>query len=250
VKDWKEQEKQFFDIDEEPMPSSHWAVPWSDLMMIAFVLFAVLYSYVLSHRDLADAFKKPSKQTTAPAPAKAPPKVPEFREPLTETAPMAKPGATMEELYESLKNTVTVSKLEDVTVELEKDKTIKVSVGEPMMFDLGKADLKPASMRFLREFADKIVATKYKIVVEGNTDSFPVHSTAFQTNWELSAMRAVRVARFLIEDGGLEPERFSVVGNSMYKPVVPNTSFSNKAKNRRVDILITRERIDERGNRE
>jgi hypothetical protein len=53
VRDRKDPHKsQLFDLDEEPMPSSHWAVPWSDLMMIAFVLFAVLYSYVLSHRDL------------------------------------------------------------------------------------------------------------------------------------------------------------------------------------------------------
>lgn len=150
----------------------------------------------------------------------------------------------MEDLFEALRTTVKVSKLEDVTVALEKDKTIKVSVGEPLMFDLGRAELKPGSMQFLRELADRIVATKYKVVVEGHTDSFPVHSAGFTTNWELSAGRAVKVARFLIEDGGLEPERFSVVGYSMYKPVAPNTSAANKAKNRRVEIVITKEKIE------
>jgi chemotaxis protein MotB len=239
-------ERPLFDLGDDPMPESHWAVPWSDLMMVAFVLFAVLYSYVLSHRDIADALQKPSKTAVSRPPVDKMPKAPDLPVPPTDkshsiTAPE---GVSMEDLYESLRNTIKVSRVEDVTVALEKDRTIKVSVGEPMIFDLGRADLKPESMRFLREFADRIVATKYKIVVEGHTDSFPIHSAGFPTNWELSAIRAARVARFLIEDGGLEPERFSVAGYSMYKPVVPNTSLANKAKNRRVEIVITREKIE------
>ncbi|HEY3277374.1 MAG TPA: flagellar motor protein MotB [Syntrophorhabdaceae bacterium] len=238
-------ERPSFDYDEEPMPSGHWAVPWSDLMMVAFVLFAVLYSYVLSHRDFGDALKKPAKgaaqRSAIREGSKAPGAAPSLN-PAPGTGEAG--GAAMEDLFEALRTTVKVSKLEDVTVALEKDKTIKVSVGEPLMFDLGRAELKPGSMQFLRELADRIVATKYKVVVEGHTDSFPVHSAGFTTNWELSAGRAVKVARFLIEDGGLEPERFSVVGYSMYKPVAPNTSAANKAKNRRVEIVITKEKIE------
>ncbi len=240
-------ERHLFDLDHDSAPEGHWAVPWSDLMMVAFVLFAVLYSYVLSHRDLGDALsRKPSKTQVSVSPIKDPSKLPQLPDPLSQLSHQVKvPGSvSMEDLYEALKNTIRVSRVEDVTVALEKDNTIKVSVGEPMMFDLGRADLKPQSMRFLREFADKMVTTKYKIIVEGHTDSFPVHSASFPTNWELSAVRATRVARFLIEDGGLEPERFAVVGYSMYKPVVPNTSLQNKAKNRRVEIVITKEKIE------
>jgi chemotaxis protein MotB len=239
-------ERQLFDLEGESMPTSHWAVPWSDLMMVAFVLFAVLYSYVLSHRDLAEALQKPAKAQVSRSAIKDMAKVPQVPDPFSEQSHQVKVpgGAGMEDLYEALRNTIKVSRVEDVTVALEKNNTIKVSVGEPMIFDLGRADLKPQSMRFLREFADKMVATKYKIVVEGHTDSFPVHSATFATNWELSAIRATRVVRFLIEDGGLEPERFTVAGYSMYKPVVPNTSLPNKAKNRRVEIVITRDKIE------
>ncbi|MEO2054911.1 MAG: OmpA family protein [Nitrospira sp.] len=83
--------------------------------------------------------------------------------------------------------------------------------------------------------------TQNEIHVVGHTDNFPIRSTLFQTNWELSVIRASRVARYLIEAGDLEPGRFSVLGHSMYRPVAPNTTEENKQKNRRVEIIITRD---------
>lgn len=236
-------EKPIFDFD-EAMPSGHWAVPWSDLMMVAFVLFAVLYSYAISHRDITEAIK--NRVTNAPA------KLPINKSPIKdlskppETPKEARPASSIsiEELFENLQKTITVSKAEDVSVMLDQNKAIKVSIGEALLFDLGKADLKPDSISFLRKFSETISKTKYKIIVEGHTDPFPIHNETFPTNWELSAIRAIKVARFLIEGTGLEAERFSVVGYSLYKPVVPNSSPENKAKNRRVEIVITREKIE------
>jgi chemotaxis protein MotB len=238
-------ENDLFDFD-DPMPSGHWAVPWSDLMMVAFVLFAVLYSYVLSHRDIGDALSKPLKKVptkstvrTSPGKPQVPPVFSEMNKEVD-----ARGNVSMEELYETLKTTVKVANPDDVSVALDQNKNIKVSVGEPMLFDLGRADLKPGSIDFLEKFAEKIRKTRYKITVEGHTDSFPIHSDYFPTNWELSTMRAIRVARFLIEDAGLEAERFTVAGYSMYKPLAPNSSPQAKAKNRRVEIVITREKIE------
>lgn len=213
-------------------------------MMVAFVLFAVLYSYALSHRDITEAIKNrvanaPTKLPINQSPIKDLTKPPETPQEAKSTS-----GISIEELFENLQKTITVSKAEDVTVMLDQNKAIKVSIGETLLFDLGRADLKPDSIDFLRRFSETISRTKYKIIVEGHTDPFPIHNETFPTNWELSAIRAIKVARFLIEGTGLEPERFSVVGYSLYKPVVPNTSSENKARNRRVEIVITREKID------
>ena len=237
-------ERQIFNFNES-MPSGHWAVPWSDLMMVVFVLFAVLYSYVLSHRNLGEAFKLPPKNVPSKSSMKEISKFQEISNDFTEIPKKHKTGSNIsqEDLYAMLQNTFKVENLEEVTLMLDQDKTIKVSISEPMLFDPGRADLKPASIMFLRRFSEVILKTKYKVVVEGHTDSFPIHNENFPTNWELSAMRAIQVARFLIEDSGLEPERFSIVGYSLYKPLVPNSSLENKAKNRRVEIIITREKI-------
>ena len=110
----------------------------------------------------------------------------------------------------------------------------------PFFFDLGKADIKPEAIKFLRNFAEVVKKTKSNIRIEGHTDSFLLHSPTFPTNWELSAIRAVNIARFLIEEAGIEPERFTVVGHSLYKPAVPNTTMENKAKNRRVEIFVSK----------
>lgn len=237
-------EKQMFDFD-EAMPSSHWAVPWSDLMLVLFVLFAVLYSYVISHRDLTDRPKDrdpnaPLKTPINKSPIRDLTKLPEIPREAKSIS-----SISIEELFEELRKTIKVSKVEDVSVILDQNKAIKVSISEALLFDLGKADLKPDSIDFLRKFSETISKTKYKIVVEGHTDPTPIHNESFPTNWELSAIRAIRVARFLIESTELEAERFSVVGYSFYRPVVPNSSPENNARNRRVEIIITREKIDQ-----
>jgi chemotaxis protein MotB len=130
------------------------------------------------------------------------------------------------------------TKPDEVTIGIDKDQSIKISASDSLFFDLGKAEIKPEAIKFLRDFAEVVKKTTSNIRIEGHTDSFPIHSPAFPTNWELSAIRAVNIARFLIEETGIEPERFTVAGHSLYKPAVPNTSLANKAKNRRVEIFI------------
>jgi chemotaxis protein MotB len=218
--------EEFLDPDETITPP-HWAVPWSDIMMVVFVMFAVLFIYSASKRDIAEAFKNPTTIKTAAV----------KHEKVTEVTP----EATHEKLQE-LSQTITRHTIPDqVSVVIEKNQPIKVSAGDSLFFDLGKADIKPEGIKFLRDFADIIKNSKSNIRIEGHTDSFPIHSPVFPTNWELSVIRAVNITRFLIEETGLEPERFTVVGHSLYKPAAPDLSSGNKAKNRRVEIYIENE---------
>lgn len=146
----------------------------------------------------------------------------------------------IEDILRLSKNLVTEANLNDIDVVLTDNQSIKVSVRGNLLFDLGKADLKPEAISFLRELSNIIAANNYYIEVAGHTDNFPVSNPAYPTNWELSAARAARVARYLIQYGKLEPGRFTVMGHSYYRPSVPNDSQENKAKNRRVEIIITR----------
>ncbi|HTZ39040.1 MAG TPA: OmpA family protein [Syntrophales bacterium] len=210
---------------EEEMMPPHWAVPWSDIMMVVFVMFAVLFLYSTAKRDIADAFK-------APAATKA---IASKQESAHEMDP--------ERIRELSGRLTKGTRADEVTVTAEKNQPIRVSASDSLFFDLGKADIKPDGIEFLKNFADVVKDTKSNIQIEGHTDSFPIHSPAFPTNWELSAIRAVNIARFLIEETGLEPERFTVVGHSLYRPAVPNSTSENKAKNRRVEIFIDNESL-------
>jgi chemotaxis protein MotB len=76
------------------------------------------------------------------------------------------------------------------------------------------------------------------IRVEGHTCDLPIQSGQYPSNWELSTARAAAVVRYLIEDAGISPDRLSASGYADSKPLAPNTCESNRAINRRVDIII------------
>lgn len=134
------------------------------------------------------------------------------------------------------------NQLEDqIKVELD-ERGLLLRFDDNVLFDSGRAELKFQSkktLRFISELLNQEQLSDKFIRVEGHTDSDPIkNSRKFPTNWELSTIRAVNVARFFIEETKMMPEKVSVSGYSKYHPVAPNDTHENKAKNRRVDIVI------------
>lgn len=220
-------EEEFDDQRQDITDASSWAIPWSDLMMTMFILFAVMLVYTLSERNLKDALAKENNVPEKPLYAE------KVKGPVFELGP--------EQLFEMSRQTVKEANIEDIDVEMGSDRSVRVSVRGPMLFDLGSAELRGTTKEFLRKIAVVLSKTENEVHIVGHTDNYPVHSEAFPTNWELSSARAARVARFLIEQGSLNPERFTVTGNAMYRPSVPNATLENKQKNRRVEIIITKD---------
>jgi chemotaxis protein MotB len=118
-------------------------------------------------------------------------------------------------------------------------KEIIVSFKEKLFFRIGSADILKEALPVLKDVGDVIRDQRLIIRVEGHTCNIPIRTARFPSNWELSALRAVNVSRYLIESIGIVPERVSVAAYGQYRPMVPNTSPENQARNRRVDIVIT-----------
>jgi chemotaxis protein MotB len=78
----------------------------------------------------------------------------------------------------------------------------------------------------------------HEILVEGHTDDQPIHNLYFDSNWELSTARATSVTRLLIEKYGIPADHIGAVGYGDKRPLVPNTTPENRAKNRRVVFFI------------
>ncbi|AKL95473.1 flagellar motor protein MotB [Clostridium aceticum] len=116
-----------------------------------------------------------------------------------------------------------------------------------VLFDSGKAIIKEDSKEILAAIAEFLEEPEFEekfVNVEGHTDTDPLRPNAkYETNWELSVARAANVVRLLIEDIGLQPARFSASGYGEYQPVALNDTQENKAKNRRVDIVILRSEL-------
>jgi len=76
------------------------------------------------------------------------------------------------------------------------------------------------------------------ISIEGHTDNVPIYGGPFASNWELSAVRATTVLRYLVAAQGLDPSRMSATGYADTKPVVPNDTPAHQAQNRRVELVV------------
>ena len=76
----------------------------------------------------------------------------------------------------------------------------------------------------------------------GHTDDLPIHTEQFPSNWELSTTRACKVARFLIDEMHIPAEKFYISGHASYQPLKQNYGGKDRAVNRRVEIIVTKEK--------
>lgn len=109
---------------------------------------------------------------------------------------------------------------------------------DTVLFDLGKADLKPVAKQILDKVSKVLKDLPNHVRVEGHTDNLPISTPQFPSNWELSCARATNVVRYLIEANGLSPERLSAAGYGEFRPVAPNDSEASRRLNRRVDLVV------------
>lgn len=118
------------------------------------------------------------------------------------------------------------------------ERGLEISLRDTVLFQSGKADIKPEVRKKLIAIG-KILNTLGNLIrIEGHTDNDPIHTSQFPSNWNLSAIRAVNVNELLIDYSGIPPQKISIVGFGEYYPKVPNTTPENKAINRRVNIVI------------
>ena len=126
----------------------------------------------------------------------------------------------------------------DKDIQISKDKRgVRMEIAGSATFKPGQTQLLPQAKRLFKKMIQFIKDTTYKITIEGHTDNTPIKSPIFPSNWELSSARAGSVVRFFIQQGKLDPKRFSAVGCADTKPLVENTTPENRAKNRRVTII-------------
>ena len=118
------------------------------------------------------------------------------------------------------------------------ERGLVIRVMENAFFETGKADLTPAARSALDAIAAVIQGVTNYIRVEGHTDNIPIHNQEFPSNWELSTARATKVVRYFLDNYDFHPDRISASGYAEYRPLTVNDTTEDRAKNRRVDIVI------------
>lgn len=118
------------------------------------------------------------------------------------------------------------------------ERGLVVSLASSAFFDAGEAYLRPEAVRIMRKVAVTLKASRRNILIEGHTDNVPIRTRRYPSNWELSTARATAVVRYMIEAQGLPANTLSAAGYGEHKPIAANDSPENRARNRRVDIVI------------
>ncbi|WP_372964821.1 OmpA family protein, partial [Marinobacter sp.] len=153
-----------------------------------------------------------------------------------EVAAEAALAASAERIREVLEDAIDDGR---ITVEKDLDQHhIVIRIEEKGSFPSGSAELTWEFEGLLLEMAKVLADMPGKLTVEGHTDDIPIRTPRFYSNWDLSAARSAAVANVLLATGEVEPTRLAVKGLADTEPRVKNTSPGNRAKNRRVEIIV------------
>lgn len=216
--------------------TDRWLLTYADLITLLLGLFVILYTMSKVDNDryskVVQAFGGMFGNTveTRNAPVIMEP----HSTPLAIENPVSEPEGIESRLrgalYEDVKaNLVSIS---------QDERGVVVHLAEELLFASGSAMLKGSSLTSMDLLASVLKTIPNDIRVEGHTDNVPINTPAFPSNWHLSVARAMNTGEYLMQQHGLKPERVTIVGYAEYKPLVPNTTPENRAKNRRVDIVI------------
>ena len=124
-----------------------------------------------------------------------------------------------------------------VTISVE-PRGLVLRLSESALFDAGQAELGDEARGILTKVGRTLARSSRPVRLEGHTDDRPIRTKKFPSNWQLSTARAIAVLQFWVNESSLPTARLSAAGYGQHQPLVPNDSVQNRAKNRRVDIVI------------
>jgi chemotaxis protein MotB len=255
--------------DGEHENDERWLLTYSDMITLLMALFMVLFSissvntskFESLQRAMQDAFsgkilsggesiQQTGSDTQADRPAATPP-IPAIQA-ITQQLDAAKEktkskSAAKEQAdFKALKQKIDAYAREHgLTDKLETTVARRGLVirllTDKVLYNSGSATLNPAATPLLDRISS-LLRTEFDhpIVVEGHTDDQAISSSQFPTNWELSTARATAVVRFLIRDH-VAPGRLAASGYGAMHPLTTNATAPGRSRNRRVEIVLTRQ---------
>lgn len=134
--------------------------------------------------------------------------------------------------------------MQESTQAAVEDRGLVITIQDKLTFQPASAQLTPRAKVQMMLLAKLLNQTNNYVRVEGYTDNTPISTGQFQSNWQLSAVRAANIAEFLVREGGVTPQRISAIGYGEYRPVASNSTEAGRAKNRRVEIILLNKKYD------
>jgi len=238
-------------VHEEHENHERWLVSYADFITLLFAFFVVMYATssvdVIRHqaisKELIKLFDHPPEQSLielkpdgTPIDLPAPPQVVQIEPPETEEAEAVK---ALQAIAEQIQNALGDEIAQGGAHIRGNELWLEIELNAALLFPSGAAEPLPDAATVLAKVAAVLSAYPNPVRVEGFADDRPIATVKFPSNWELSAARAARVVRMLMQDG-IEPQRLAAVGYGEFQPLADNQSSQGRSRNRRVVLLISR----------
>ena len=143
-----------------------------------------------------------------------------------------------ETVLQKMKQLENDTELQTSVKVLKTDRGVVIRLNDTMLFDTGSAIIKPQAKATLDKISSSLASFENPVLIEGHTDSMPIRTEKYPSNWELSTARATNIIKYLTQAHKFPPSRLSAVGYGEYMPVEQNTTPQGRAKNRREDIIV------------
>ncbi|WP_102400921.1 flagellar motor protein MotB [Haloimpatiens massiliensis] len=226
------------------LTGEEWLTTYSDTITLLLTFFVLLYS--MSTVD-ANKFRQIASSLQSVLSGTGSNSILDYQSSSGEVPivgePMVSDGqnesANKKSMYEEVSKYVKENKMKDKIEVLKDPKGVVLRLRENVLFDIGKGEVKENSSEVLNMISTILQKfPKSHVIVEGHTDNMPISNYRYPSNWELSTARAVNVLKYFVEVSKMDPDRFTAAGYGEYRPIVPNNNDGNRAKNRRVNIII------------
>ncbi len=126
----------------------------------------------------------------------------------------------------------------EVNLRVESRGLVITVVADNVLFSPGSASLSSEGRVLVDTLADGLKSLPNRMTVEGHTDSVPIHTDRFPSNWELSVGRASTVLRTFVDGHGIPARKLSAAGYADQRPLASNETAEGRAANRRVEIVV------------
>jgi len=227
---------------EEHENHERWLVSYADFITLLFAFFVVMYSISSVNegrfRTVSESIKAALRPITNQPVSTMAFNIGQSRPSLSQPAIPTSKRETIRHLMELVKAMQTGPQFAVIHLAEKENGDIVITIPDQLLFNSGEAAIRQEALPFLKGLAAAMLELDRHVRVEGHTDNVPIRTAQFPSNWELSAARAVIVVRVLSELYGVPTGHLSAVGHADTRPVTANLSPEQRAKNRRVEIII------------
>ena len=214
-----------------------WLLSYADFITLLFATFVLMYATARAKEHVPGPVAPVARQTIAAPASPTPAALPSPLPSAAASSPVPAPPPQSNLLTE-LQDRLGLEKQKGLVTISTEPRGVVIALDDRMCFEQAQAEVQTAAVPMFSKVAETLSHYQNRVLLEGHTDSVPIHNGHFRSNWELSTARSIAVMELMEQQSGISKWRFLIGGSADNAPLSSNETEEGRAKNRRVDIVV------------